>query len=219
MKKMNIVYEDSEIIVINKPSGLLSVSTLKESENTLFHQVYTYLKQKHKNNKVFIVHRLDKDTSGLVLFAKNEKMKYLLQDNWDKLVINREYIAVVEGVVKNTKTIKSWLKETEALVSYSSLKPNDGKLAITNYKSLTTNKSFSLLEIHILTGRKNQIRVHMKDNGSPIVGDKKYGAKTNPIKRLGLHANKLELIHPITKKVMVFETKIPNEFIRMFPKK
>ena len=216
-KKLNIIYEDKEILVVNKESGLLTVSTEKEKERTLFHEVYTYLKQKNKNNKVFIVHRLDKDTSGIVLFAKNERLKNLFQDNWDSLVKNRGYIAIVEGVLDKKKdTIKSYLKETETLYVYSSLKPQDGKLAITKYNVVKEIKNYSLLDIRILTGRKNQIRVHLNDLSHPIAGDKKYGAKTNPIKRLALHANILEIMHPITKKVLYFETDVPNSFVHMF---
>lgn len=215
-EKLDIVFEDKNIIVINKPTHLLTVATEKEREKTLFHKVLEYEKKKHKSNKVFIVHRLDKDTSGIVVFAKNMKVKTILQENWDKLVKNREYYAVVKGKLEKDKdTIKTWLKENKNLVTYSSNHPNDGKLAITKYEVMKSNNNFSLLKIHILTGRKNQIRVHMKEIGHPIVGDTKYGFKTNVSKRMLLHANKLELIHPITKQLMIFETKIPNEFIKL----
>lgn len=215
--KLDIIYQDKYIIVINKPSGLLTVSTEKEKEQTLFHQVYLYEKQKNKNNKIFIVHRLDKDTSGLVIFAKTEKIKYLLQDNWDNLVKTWEYTALVCGEVKKEKdTIKSWLKENKNFITYSSNKKDDGKLAVTYYEKIETNSKYSLLKINISTGRKNQIRVHMKDIGHPIVGDKKYNSTSNPIKRLGLHANKLEIIHPITKEQLTFESKIPKSFTDIF---
>lgn len=215
--KLDIIYQDKYIIVINKPSGILTVSTEKEKEHTLYHQVYLYEKQKHKSNKIFIVHRLDKDTSGLVIFAKSEKVKYLLQNNWNDLVKVREYTALVCGEVKKEKdTIKTWLKENKNFVTYSSNKKDDGKLAITQYEKIKTNSKYSLLKINILTGRKNQIRVHMKEIGHPIVGDKKYNSKDNPIKRLGLHANKLEIIHPITKEQLIFESKMPNCFTEIF---
>lgn len=215
--KLNIVFEDKEMIVINKPAGLLTMATEKEVERTLFHQVISYEKKKNKNNKVFIVHRLDKDTSGLVMFAKNENLKHLFQENWNSLVKKRGYVGVVEGILdKKTGTIKSWINETKTLMCYSSDKPNDGKLAITKYKTVLENKSCSLLDIEIKTGRKNQIRVHMKDLNHPIVGDKKYGAKTNPIKRLGLHANILEIEHPLNHKVLYFETDVPASFVDMF---
>lgn len=222
MKKdrINIIYEDKFIIVVNKPAHLLTIATDNEKEKTLFHKVISYEKKKNKNNKVFIVHRLDRDTSGLVIFAKSEQVKKLLQDNWDQTAKLRGYVAVVEGKVnKPNMTIKTWIKGKANLVSFSSFQPNDGKLAITKYELLSTSKSYSLLNIQILTGRKNQIRVHMKDIGHPIIGDKKYGAKTNPLKRLGLHANVLEIMHPITHQLMKFEIPIPDSFLNMFPKK
>lgn len=217
MKKLKILYEDKDFIVIDKPSGLLTISTDNEKEKTLFHQVYTFLKQKHKKNKVFIVHRLDKDTSGIVLFSKNERVKNILQKNWNELMIHRKYIAIVEGnVEKKNDTIKSWLKENKNLISYSTNQSKDSKLAVTKYKKVTSNKSFSLLEIEILTGRKNQIRVHMSEMHHPIIGDKKYGSLKNPIHRLGLHATYLEFRHPITNQVIKIESKVPKEFLEMF---
>lgn len=216
-EKLDIVYEDKELIIINKPAGLLTVSTEKEKEKTLYHRVSEYLKKKNKNNKVFVVHRLDKDTSGIIIFAKNEKIKQILQNSWDDIIKLRQYVAIVEGeVIEKKKTIKSWLKETSTLMTYSSNKPNDGKLAITKYRCVLSNKNNSLLEIEILTGRKNQIRVQLNDIGYPIIGDKKYGSKTNPIKRLGLHANKLIFIHPSTKKELILEVDLPNEFVNIF---
>lgn len=214
MKKLDIVFEDKNIIVVNKEPHLLTISTENEKENTLFHQVISYEKKKNKNNKIFVVHRLDRETSGLVLFAKNTEVKNIMQDNWE--AVKRYYVAVVEGKAKECGTIKSWLKENAILISYSSDKPNDGKLAITKYKKIAQSKSYSLLDINILTGRKNQIRVHMQDNGTPIIGDLKYGAKTNPLRRLGLCANKLEFIHPITKQEIKLEIKTPKEFLGMF---
>jgi RluA family pseudouridine synthase len=222
MKKdrINIIYEDKFIIVVNKPPHLLTISTENEKERTLFHKVISYEKQKNKNNKIFIVHRLDKDTSGLIVFAKSEKVKNILQDNWDVLAKTRGYTAVVEGKVEKKKdTIKNWIKEKANFTSYTSDKPNDGKLAITKYELLNTSKSYSLLKIEILTGRKNQIRVHMNDIGHPIIGDKKYGAKTNPLKRLGLHAYFLELEHPVTHQILKLESQVPTEFLNMFTKK
>lgn len=211
-EKLDILYEDKYVIAVNKKSGLLTIGTTKERENTLYHQVLEYLKQKHKSNKVFIVHRLDKDTSGIVLFAKNENTKIKLQDNWSS--VNREYIALVSGNVEKDKDIiKSYLKETKTFLVYSS---NDkkGKLAITEYEKICSNKNYSLLKINIKTGRKNQIRVHLNDIGYPIVGDKKYGnIKNKQIKRLCLHANKLEFIHPVTNNLIKIESKCPNSII------
>lgn len=215
-EKLDIIYEDKFIIVVNKPPHLLTIATEKEREKTLFHQVIEYEKKKNKSNKIFIVHRLDQDTSGLVMFAKNEHIKHLLQDNWDN--VKRKYIAVVEGkVLKTSETIKSYLKENNHLITYSTNK--GGKLAITKYSLLKTSKSYSLLDIEIYTGRKNQIRVHMNDIGHPIIGDKKYGAKTNPLGRLGLHAYLLEFTHPITKEYLKLENNYPESFIKMFSNK
>lgn len=214
-ERIDIVYEDKDIIVVNKPAGLLTVSTDKEKEKTLFHKVYMYIKKKNKNNKVFIVHRLDKDTSGIVLFAKSESLKLKFQNEWDELTKERKYIAIVHGSVeKQCDSIISWLKETKTLVTYSSKKIGDGKKAVTDYRVVNKNSKYSLLDIDIKTGRKNQIRVHMNDVGYPIVGDKKYGIKDDA-KRMYLHAYKLTICHPITNKIMTFETDVPNEFIKL----
>ena len=214
---MDIIYEDKEMIVINKPAKKLTIATTKEQNRTLYHEVRDYVKKQNPRNKIFIVHRLDKDTSGVILFAKNEKLKKLLQDNWDYLCETREYLAIVEGKpIKAKDTIKSYLTESKTLQVYSTNDSKKGKLAITDYELLEANKSYALLKINIKTGRKNQIRVHLSDIGCPIVGDKKYNAKTNPLNRLGLHASKLVIKHPVTKKVMNFETKVPKIMTLMF---
>lgn len=213
--KLDIIYEDKFIIVVNKPSHLLTISTDNEKEKTLFHKVLMYEKRKNKNNKVFIVHRLDKDTSGLVLFAKDEKIKFKLQNNWDKDT-KRGYVAVVLGKTKDKDTLTSYLLETKTLMVYSTNNPKEGKLAITSYKKISDNKKMTLLDIRIKTGRKNQIRVQLADNKTPIVGDKKYNdSKFDPLRRLCLHANYLEIIHPITNKKQVFETSVPKEFVEV----
>ncbi len=217
MKKLDIIYEDKEILVINKPTKKLTIATSKEQNRTLYHEVREYIKKQNPRNKIFIVHRLDKDTSGVILFAKSERLKKLFQDNWDFLCQKREYLAIVEGKPKCKKdTIKSYLLETKTLQVYSTTDSKKGRLAITEYEVLESNKSYSLVKINIKTGRKNQIRVHMSDIGCPIVGDKKYNSKTNPINRLGLHAKVLEIKHPITKKVMKFEAKEPKIITLMF---
>lgn len=208
--RIKILYEDKSIIVVSKPTHLLTIATQNEKERTMFHKVIEYERKKNKNNKVFIVHRLDKDTSGIIVFAKSERIKKILQDNWDKT--KRYYMAIVEGIPKEQeKTIKSYLAENSRLITYST-NESKGKLAITKYKLIKHSKKFSLLDIEILTGRKNQIRVHMKDNNTPIVGDKKYGSTTNHMNRLGLHAYKIIFKHPITNKEMVIEDKLPKEF-------
>ena len=214
MKKLDIVYQDKDIIVVNKDAHLLTIGTEKERDNTLYHKVLMYEKTKRKSNKIFIVHRLDKETSGLVLFAKREEIKDILQNNWDIYAIERKYVAVVEGKLKKKEdTLKNHLMENSIHHVYVS---DNGKLAITKYKVLKESKSYSLLDIVITTGRKNQIRAQLSNIGSPIIGDKNYNAKTNPLRRLGLHANKLVIRHPITNEVMTFESKVPSEFMRMF---
>ena len=208
-KNIDIVYEDNDIIVVDKEEGILSVSNEKTSETTMYNLVSDYVKSKSKRNKIFVIHRLDKETSGLLMFAKNEKIKYLYQDNWDDLVIKREYLAIVNGKTKNSGTIKSYLTENKNHYVYSS---NTGKLAITHYKKIKETNNYTYLSVVIDTGRKNQIRVHMKDLGNPIVGDTKYGKKDNKFKRLCLHAYKLVIINPINKKEMEFKSNIPKEF-------
>lgn len=216
-KKLDIIYEDKEILVINKPSGVLTVSTPKEKEKTLFHEVSDYVKKSNPKAKVFIIHRLDKDTSGIVMFAKNQNIKYAYQNAWDKLVIKRGYVAIVDGVLDNKKgVIKSYLKETKTLLVYSSNDKKNGKLAITNYNVIKENKRYSMLNVDIKTGRKNQIRVHMKDINHPILGDKKYGNKKSPAGRLMLHAGELVIINPKTKKQMSFISKTPKSFNMLF---
>lgn len=214
-KNIDIIYEDKDIIVINKPSGLLTVATEKEKNKTAYHLVMEYLKKKNKNNRIFIIHRLDKDTSGIIMFAKNERAKHLYQDNWNDIVKKRCYYAVIDGKMENKEgTIKSYLKENGNMVY--SVKDRSGKLAITEYKVLKERKNISLLDINLKTGRKNQIRVHMKENKTPILGDLKYGEKSKLINRLALHAYKLELVNPVTKKLLTFEVNMPNEFKTLF---
>lgn len=207
----DILYEDNYIIVVNKPAGLLTISTAKEKEKTLYHYVSSYLKEKNKSNKVFIVHRLDKETSGVVVFAKDEKTKNMLQKDWNNLVSVREYTAVVHGLMsKKSARLVDKLMETKANLVYIT-KKQDGKEAITNYKVIKENSKYSLLKINIETGRKNQIRVQLENIGNPIVGDNKYGEKDG-MKRLYLHANKLKMFYPIMKKEMEFKTEVPVEF-------
>ena len=214
-KNIDIIYEDKDIIVINKPSGLLTVATEKEKNKTAYHLVMEYLKKKNKNNRIFVIHRLDKDTSGIIMFAKNERAKHLYQDNWNDIVKKRCYYAVIDGKMENKEgTIKSYLKENGNMVY--SVKDRSGKLAITEYKVLKERKNISLLDINLKTGRKNQIRVHMKENKTPILGDLKYGEKSKLINRLALHAYKLELVNPVTKKLLTFEINMPNEFKTLF---
>lgn len=211
----DILFEDDHIVVVNKPSGLLTIATDKEKEKTLYHMVREYLVGKDKRSRVFIVHRLDKDTSGIVIFAKDEKTKNMLQENWNEYVSLREYVAVVHGTPKKEKDrIVQYLKETKTNLVYVA-KSKDGKEAITNYEVIKSNDSYSMLKIEIETGRKNQIRVAMASNHTPIVGDKKYSDQKEEETRLYLHANRLKLYYPIIKKDILFETPVPNEFKRI----
>lgn len=212
-KKLEILYEDKFLIIVNKPSNLLTISTEKEKERTLYNYVYEYLKKKNKRNKVFIVHRLDKDTSGIVVFAKDENTKFYMQNNWDK--IKRNYVAVVNGKVEKKKdTLKSYLNETKTHFTYS-VNDKNGKLAITEYEKILENKKYTMLSLNLKTGRKNQIRVQLADIGNSIVGDKKYGIKKDPIRRMALHANYIKFIHPKTNEMVEIDIDIPNSFVNL----
>ena len=212
-----IIYEDDEIIVINKPSGVLSIASDKEKGSTAYRMLSDYVQQKDKHNRVFVVHRLDEDTSGVLMVAKNVKIQQALQEKWNEIVSKRGYYAIVEGIMeKPSGTIKSYLKKNAQNMMYSSKKPGDGQLAITHYKVIKSNDKYSLLDVNIDTGRKNQIRVHLGEIGHHIIGDDKYGEPSNPIKRLGLHAYELDLTHPITGKKMKFTAPVPKEFSTLF---
>lgn len=202
INNIDIVYEDKNIIVVNKPYNMLTIGTDKEKEKTLYHMVSEYVKSKNKKNKIFIVHRLDKDTSGLIVMAKDEITKNKLQNNWDK--VEREYIAIVSGNTKDKGVIKTNLEEKNNKVFVS----NRGKLAITEYKKIKSNDKYTMLNIIIRTGRKHQIRVHLNSIGHPIVGDNKYGnIKSN---RMMLHAYKLDF--KLNNNNYNLELNIPDEF-------
>lgn len=212
---MTILYEDDAIIVINKEAGLLSIATEKEKKQTAHHQLMEYVRQEDPENRIFVVHRLDKDTSGVMMFAKSEEVKRTLQNNWKRVVKERSYVALVEGeVTKQKGYVSSWLRESKTHMVYSSPTKNDGQHAITHYKVLQSNQDFSLLEVQLETGRKNQIRVHMQDLGHPIVGDKKYGSKQNVIGRMGLHAKVLSFQHPTTEQLLLFQADVPKSFLK-----
>jgi 23S rRNA pseudouridine1911/1915/1917 synthase len=214
---LRILYEDDDLIVVNKDAGLLSIATPQETELTAYRQLTAHVRITNPQNRIFVLHRLDRETSGVMMFAKSEKVQQSMQDGWKDVVKERMYVALVEGLVKKTQgTITSWLKESSTLKMYSSPYPNDGQQAITHYKVLQANRNYSLLEIHLETGRKNQIRVHMQDIGHPVANDKKYGSKTKPFSRLGLHARVLSFDHPTTGKLMRFETEIPKQFLSQF---
>jgi len=214
---LNIIFEDQYLIVIEKQAGVLSIATEKQKDNTAYSILSSHVKKQDPRNRIFVVHRLDRETSGLMMFAKSEKIQKLLQDSWNATIEERTYLAVVEGYVeKKQDTITSYLVESKALIVYSSKNPEIGQQAITHYEVLRSNKNFSLLKVNLETGRKNQIRVHAKDIGHSVVGDDKYGAKTDPINRLGLHAWVLAFKHPITKNDLRFETEIPSKFMNLF---
>lgn len=212
---LNILYEDNYLIAINKPYGLLSISNDKEKNITAYRMVSDYIKNNNKKNKIFVVHRLDQDTSGVLMFAKNQSVQKTLQDNWNTLTKKRGYIAITSNKLQGNGTIESYLTENKEGFIYSTKNKEIGKLAITNYKVIKSNKNYSLVDITIDTGRRNQIRVHLSEKGYPIIGDKKYKSKDNPIKRLCLHANKLEFIHPITKKLITINSPLPKEFKKL----
>jgi len=212
-----IIFENEEMIVINKPSGLLSIASDKEKGATAYRMLTDYVQQKDKHNRIFVVHRLDEDTSGVLMVVKNPKLQQALQDDWNNLVSKRGYYAIVEGQMKDkTGTMKSYLKKNAQNMMYSSKKAGDGQLAITHYKVIKENKMYSLLDVNIDSGRKNQIRVHMGDLGHFVIGDDKYGNPSNPLKRLGLHAYELILKHPFTGKTMKFTAPMPGEFNILF---
>lgn len=210
---LSILYEDHSILVVDKTSGLLTVGTEKVRENTAYYRLTAYVRKGNQKsrNRVFIVHRLDRDTSGIVVFAKNMQAKRYLQEEWSGF--KKKYYAIVHGALsKKEGVITSYLAENRAHKIYSVDDPKKGKLAKTGYKVLKENKKYSLLEIDLLTGRKNQIRVHFSENGCPVAGDKIYGKDEKGIKRLTLHAASLTIVHPETKKEMIFEAKVPAYF-------
>ena len=215
-RRVKIVYEDDDIIVIEKGYGLLSMGNEKIKDGTAYSILKDYLKEKDPRNKIFIIHRLDRDTSGLMMFAKSIEAKDAMQHNWNNMVLERKYLAVVEGKVEeDSGTVKSYLAENSQREVYSTDDPEKGQLAITRWKKLAAGNGYTLMEVSLDTGRKNQIRVHMKDIEHPIAGDRKYGAKSSPIHRLALHAQSLRFVHPITRRDMWFETPIPNSFEKM----
>ncbi|MDE6369540.1 MAG: RluA family pseudouridine synthase [Muribaculaceae bacterium] len=214
--RLSIVYEDDDIVVVNKGYGLLSVGTDKIKTGTAYSILRDYLKRVDPRNKVFIVHRLDQHTSGLMMFAKNVKAKEAMQHNWNNMVLERRYVCVVEGKLDPPEgKIRSYLAENSQHEVYSTDDPDAGQLAVTRYRTLRSANGYSLVEVQLETGRKNQIRVHMKDLGHPIAGDRKYGAKTSPIHRLALHAMSLRFAHPVTRADMNFSTPLPAPFSKM----
>ena len=214
--KLRIIYEDSDLIIVEKKEGLLTVTTGTGLEITAFSILKNYVKKSSAANKIYTVHRLDRETSGVLLFSKNRDIQHFLRNNWHEVVTRRVYSAVVEGkVLKEKDQIVSWLTENEVSLKIKSASyDNGGKQAITNYKRVKFTEDYSLLEIELETGRKNQIRVHMESIGHPIVGDRKYGSTVN-IGRLALHARVLEFYHPVTGELVHFESPVPKELFKL----
>ena len=212
---LEIIYEDRFIVVINKPCGLVCERTPKEKEKTAYNIMKQYLNK--KNEKIYLVHRLDQYTSGILMFVKDEKLYKMLTKDWNKYVKIREYAAIVEGKVDKDGTIRNYLSESKSQEVYVTSK-GKGKYACTHYKVIQANSCYSLLEVMLDTGRKNQIRVHMASIGHPIAGDKKYGAKTNPIKRLALHHTHFSFENPINHRLYEFSSEVPEEFYSLVRK-
>lgn len=215
----DIVYEDRYLIIINKKPGILSMAA---GHSTLNVKVLLdkYFQHDGQRCHAHVVHRLDRDTSGLMIYSKDKQTGLALQADWHNTVYDRRYVAVLSGSMEQREgTISGWLKDNKALISYSSPTDNGGKFAVTHFCTLERNNDYSLVEFRLETGRKNQIRVHAADMGHPVCGDPKYGNGDNPVGRLCLHAYVLCFYHPVTHKRMEFETPVPPAFLRLFPKK
>lgn len=209
---LKVLYEDNSIIVIDKPSGLLTIATDTEKHDTAYRRVSDYLKRSNPRAKIFILHRLDRDTSGVMIFARNQEVQNHMQKEWDHVVTDRQYQAIIEGRMNPSKgTLVHYLVEGKTGVVHVTQNVHQGQKAITHYETLQSAGLFSLVKLTLDTGRKNQIRVQLSDAGCPIAGDKKYGAKTNPAGRLALHATKLSFIHPVSKTEMTFHSALPKK--------
>lgn len=208
-QRVRLIYEDSHVVIVDKPEGLLTVATAFEKGET----VHAFLKEHFKPGRVYVVHRLDQDTSGVMMFARSVAMQEGLKNLLEKHAVDRIYHAVVEGCPEPLEgSWESYQKEDINYVVYNNDEPNEGKKAITHYKVIQRSKKYSLLELRLDTGRKNQIRAHCQMAGVPVVGDKKYGARSNPLKRLGLHASFLGFVNPVTGKNMRFASPMPESF-------
>lgn len=212
-----ILHEDNDIIVVVKPAGLLTIGTDREKYRTAHYLLNDYVRKGNpkSRNRVYVVHRLDKDTSGVLIFAKSEQAKKILQENWENT--EKYYLAIVHGrLTAKEGTISSYLVENKAQIVYSTSDAGKGKLSHTAYKVSEESKGFSLVDIHLLTGRKHQIRVHFAEKGHPVAGDRKYENKDICSNRLALHARSISFTHPFTHKLMTFDTGVPEDFIRLF---
>lgn len=217
-KFVSLVYEDSQIIVVEKKPGILSMGTSAKaySVKTVLDE---YFRRSHQKCTAHVVHRLDRETSGLQVYAKTIEAEQILEHHWHNIVTDRRYVALTSGHLQDKQgVVESWLKDNKAYITFSSPVDNGGKFARTHYKVLRTTAHHSLVELKLDTGRKNQIRVHLQDLGSPVCGDAKYGNGDNPIGRLALHAFRLNFYHPITNELLRFETPVPKDFLSVFNK-
>lgn len=213
---VNLVYEDQYLVVIEKKPGILSMAAGHKSLNVKS-VLDDYFRRTRQRCTAHVVHRLDRDTSGLMVYAKDMQTEQLLEDEWHNIVYDRRYVAVVSGeMMEDEGTIANWLKDNSAYVTYSSPVDNGGKYAVTHFHVLDRTTEHSLVEYKLETGRKNQIRVHSADMGHPVCGDVKYGNGDDPIHRLCLHAYMLCFFHPITRRRMEFETPVPSQFKMLF---
>lgn len=215
--RIKLVYEDNDIIVVDKGYGVLSTAAGKPSDDTVYNIIKKYARGFSDKANVYVVHRLDRDTSGLMLLTRTKQARDKLISNWNNMVIERKYVAVVEGDVAQPEgTIKSFLAENpDTFEMYSTDDKKVGRLAVTKYRLLKQGKRFAMVELEIKTGRKNQLRVHMQDMGNPVSGDRKYGGHPSPINRIALHATVLSFIHPITGKAVTFNSPFPDNFKKM----
>ncbi|MBC7963812.1 MAG: RluA family pseudouridine synthase [Steroidobacteraceae bacterium] len=218
-KGLTVLYEDKDIIVVEKPCGLLTIGTERDKSRTVHSILNEYVRKgdPRSRNRVYIVHRLDRETSGVLILAKSETAKIFLQEHWQET--DKRYLTIVHGsLAPKVGTISSYLAENSAFTVYSTPDPARGKLSHTEYTVLKEIRGFSLLEIHLLTGRKHQIRVHLSEKGHPVVGDTKYGRGKDTYGTLALHARSISFTHPVSGKRLTFETGVPDFFTRLVGK-
>lgn len=210
LEGLTVVFEDEYFIVVDKEPRLLSVSTGKTTDITAYNIVSKYIKSTNPKGRVFVLHRLDRETSGLMVYAKSSKIQELLQKEWTDIIDNKTYIVVVEGKPTPDKgTITAWLTENKNYVVFANNFDNGGLKSVTHFETVASSNKYSMLRLTLDTQRKNQARVHMQHLGHPIVGDKKYGARNNPIKRVAIHASELSIKHPYTGELLEFKSNIP----------
>jgi 23S rRNA pseudouridine1911/1915/1917 synthase len=212
-----ILYEDDDIVALNKPAGLLSTATEREKGRTAYRLVSDYVTMKNPRDRIFVVHRLDEDTSGVLIFAKKWEVREALQNNWQDCVHTRAYYAIVEGNdIPDSGVLKDYLAQDNFQLVYVTKNRSQGKLAITGFKKMATTKDYALLDVHLRSGRKNQIRVQLGNIGHYVIGDDKYGEPSNPLERLGLHAYELDFTNPLNNKEYKINAPMPDEFKRLF---